>query len=200
MIEWPVVLADGPLRLRPLRHRDARAWREVRARSADWLKPWDATLPPESRSVSEVPPTFGSMVRRLNKEAREGRALPWAMEYEGAFCGQLTVGGISWGSLRSAYIGYWIDADLAGRGVTTTAVAMACDYLFDRARLHRIEINIRPENASSRRVVEKLGFREEGLRPAYLHIDGDWRDHQTYVLFAGDQSEGVLMRLRNSHQ
>ena len=137
-------------------------------------------------------PTFGMMVRRLKREAREGRTLPWGITYQGSLVGQLTVGGIAWGSLRSGYIGYWIDSAVAGRGITPTAVAMACDHCFTTLRLHRIEINIRPENAASLRVVEKLDAVFEGERRAYLHIDGGWRDHLSYVLMAGDYPEGVL--------
>jgi ribosomal-protein-alanine N-acetyltransferase len=62
--------------------------------------------------------------------------------------------------------------------------------------LHRVEINIRPENRNSRRVVEKLGFREEGLRPRFLHIDGDWRDHLVYVLTTEEVPRGVGERWR----
>jgi [ribosomal protein S5]-alanine N-acetyltransferase len=69
---------------------------------------------------------------------------------------------------------------------------MALDHCFDALALHRIEINIRPENAASLRVVQKLGLRYEGERAAYLHIDGDWRDHVTYVVYAGDFPDGVL--------
>jgi ribosomal-protein-alanine N-acetyltransferase len=66
----------------------------------------------------------------------------------------------------------------------------------DNVRLHRIEINIRPENTASLRVVDKIGLRKEGDRPKYLHIDGDWRDHVTYVVMAGEFPEGVLSRLK----
>jgi ribosomal-protein-alanine N-acetyltransferase len=108
------------------------------------------------------------------------------------------MGGIAYGSLRSAYIGYWIDQEFAGRGITSLAVAMASDYAFDILKLHRMELNIRPENTSSRAVAEKLGYRVEGFREKYLHIDGDWRDHVAYVLFAGDIPGGVVNRLRAS--
>ena len=106
------------------------------------------------------------------------------------------MGGIAYGSLRSAYIGYWIDQEFAGRGVTSMGVAMAADYAFDVLRLHRLELNIRPENTSSRAVAEKVGYREEGFREKYLHINGDWRDHVTYVLLAGDLPAGVVAGLR----
>ena len=193
---WPVTLAEGDVGLRPLRQSDARRWREVRRRNVDWLRPWEATLPPEAAHDGDSVPTFGMMVRRLRREAREGRTLPFALTYRGDLVGQVTVGGIAWGSLRAGYIGYWIDSAVAGRGIMPTAVAMALDHCFDSMRLHRIEINIRPENTASLRVVEKLGLRIEGQRPAYLHIDGDWRDHVTYIAMAGDFPNGVLAAYR----
>jgi [ribosomal protein S5]-alanine N-acetyltransferase len=189
---WPATLAYGDVGLRPIRQSDARTWREVRRRNVEWLRPWEATLPPEAAAEGDSIPTFGMMVRRLRREGREGRTLPWVLTYQGRLAGQVTVGGISWGSLRAAYIGYWIDREVAGRGIMPTAVAMACDHCFDALRLHRVEINIRPENAASLRVVEKLALRREGERPAYLHIDGDWRDHVTFVVNEGDFPDGVL--------
>lgn len=195
---WPVTLVaaqPSPVGLRPMRVRDGRAWREVRTRNADWLRPWEATLPKEGRMPDEVPSTFAVMVRRMNREARAGRCLPWAITYDGAFAGQVTVGGITYGSLRAGYIGYWIDQQFAGRGVVPTAVAIACDYCLGTLHLNRIEIGIRPENAASLRVVHKLGLRDEGLRPRYLHIDGDWRDHRIFSVLRGDFPDGLQGRL-----
>lgn len=192
---WPARLREGRVELRPLRLRDATAWREVRTRNARWLRPWEATLP---LAEHDAPTTYGAMVRRLRAEAREGRSLPFALTVDGVFAGQVTVGGIARGSLLSAYIGYWIDQRVAGRGIMPTAVAMATDHCFREVGLHRVEINIRPENAASLRVVEKLGFRSEGLRERYLHIDGDWRDHLTFALCAEEVPEGLLARWLSS--
>lgn len=189
--------AVGHLQLRELRRRDARAWREVRERNVAWLQPWEATVPAES---AEQAPTYLEMVGRFRSEARAGRTLAWAMVLDGRLVGQLTVGGIALGSLRSASIGYWIDRRHAGRGLTPTAVAMACDHCFIDRRLHRIEIVIRPENRPSIRVVEKLGFRPEGLRPGYLHIDGAWRDHLVFAMNAEEAPASLLDRLRQRHE
>lgn len=156
-------------------------------------------MPPEASLITEVPATFGEMVRRMRRDARAGRAIPWAIIVDGQFAGQITVGGITYGSLRSAYIGYWIDKEFAGRGIMPAAVAMACDFCLDVMRLHRIEINIRPENTASLRVVEKIGLRKEGERPKFLHIDGEWRDHVTYVVMSGEFPDGVLHHLRTRH-
>jgi ribosomal-protein-alanine N-acetyltransferase len=135
------------------------------------------------------------MVRALLREARAGRAMPFVMTVRGELVGQLTVGGITWGSLRSAHIGYWVDQAVAGRGITPTSVALASDHLF-AIGLHRVEINIRPENTASLRVVEKLGFRDEGLRPRLLHIDGDWRDHRSFALTTDEVGDGLVARYR----
>lgn len=190
---WPATLREGRIGLRPIRLRDAAAWREVRRVNAEWLRPWEATLP---IGETDAPMSFAGMVRRLRAEAREGRTLPWVITLDGDLVGQVTVGGIARGSLLSGYIGYWIDSRVAGHGITPTAVAMASDHCFDVLGLHRIEINIRPENTASLRVVEKLAFRAEGAREKYLHIDGAWRDHLTFALCREDVPEGVLARWR----
>lgn len=197
---WPVILTDGAVVLRPLRYSDSARWREVRRRNVDWLQEWEATLPPEALAEGDLAPTFGMMIRRLRKEAREGRSLPWVVSYQGRLVGQISVGGIAWGSLRAGYIGYWIDREVAGRGIVTKAVAMAMDYCFDVLHMHRIEINIRPENSASLRVVEKLGLQREGERAAYLHINGQWRDHVTFAANAGDFPDGMLSALRGVEQ
>jgi ribosomal-protein-alanine N-acetyltransferase len=188
---WPAVLVAGDVVLRPLRRRDARAWRRVRADNADWLAPWEATSP-----VPEAPlPSFGQLRRELARQARSGRTLPFVIEYAGALAGQVTIGGITWGSMRSAHVGYWVDRRVAGRGIAPTAVALAADHCFFTVGLHRLEVNIRPENAASLRVAAKLGLREEGLRRAYLHIDGAWRDHRSFAVTVEEVPDGLLRRL-----
>lgn len=166
----------------------------MRDRNRSWLSAWEATSP----DGSEALPTFGVMVHRLWVDARAGRSMPFVVTYDGRLVGQLTVGGITWGSFRSGHIGYWVDREVAGRGVMPTAVALVVDHCFSTAGLHRIEVNIRPENVASRRVVEKLGFRDEGVRPRMLHIDGAWRDHISYALTVEDVPGGLLRRWRAS--
>lgn len=143
-------------------------------------------------------PTFRQMVRYLRAEAAAGRMLPFVVLYDERLAGQVTVAGITWGSMCSAHIGYWVDEAVAGRGVTPTAVALAGDHCFFRLGIHRLEVCIRPENHASRRVVEKLGFREEGVRPRYLHIDGDWRDHRIYAITREEVPSGLLRRYEES--
>jgi ribosomal-protein-alanine N-acetyltransferase len=199
---WPATLIesallDAPVSLRPVRVRDARTWRDMRVRNAPWLRPWEPTNPETPLYRSSIGP-YVSMVRTMRREARQGQALPWVVTVSDRFAGQLTVGSIVWGSSRSAQVGYWIDEAYAGLGVIPTALAMAVDHCFGVVGLHRIEASIRPENHASRRVVEKLGFREEGLRQRQLHINGAWRDHLCYALTAEEVPHGLMPRWRNA--
>ena len=193
---WPATLQEGRVGLRPIATSDRSEWLAVRSRNAAWLAPWEATPPGDtSRTMS-----FTAMVRSLRRQARQGTLLPFVVTYDGALVGQVTVGGITAGSLSSAHIGYWVDQRVAGRGVMPTAVALVTDHCFRTVGLHRVEVNIRPENAASLRVVQKLGFREEGLRVGFLHIAGAWRDHRSFALTAEEVPLGLLARWRATQQ
>ena len=192
-VGWPVSLTAGDVRLRPLRRSDQRTWMALRAQNAAWLEPWDATSPVPVRGPR---PSFGEFVRSLSSQARSGGSLPFAVDHDGLLVGQLTVTGIMHGSLRSGSIGYWVSQHVAGRGIIPTAVALATDHCFEVLGLHRVEVNIRPENAPSLRVVAKLGFRDEGLRERYLHIGDEWCDHRSFALTTEDVPEGLLNRWR----
>ncbi|GAA3391407.1 GNAT family N-acetyltransferase [Cryptosporangium minutisporangium] len=193
---WPATLAEGPVGLRPHRIRDARAWSDVRLANEEWLARWEPTsMRPwaDRHRVSD----YYELYRSLRRGVRLGQIMPFVVTYEDQFVGQLTLGNIVRGAFCSAYAGYWVDGRLAGHGIIPTALAMAVDFSFAHAALHRIEVNIRPENTSSRRVVEKLGFRQEGFHPRYLHIDGGWRDHVGYALTVEDVAPaGLLARWR----
>ncbi len=139
--------------------------------------------------------TFRALVRRLARHARAGTTLPFAIEVDGRFAGQITVNNIVRGSAQFASIGYWLDKDFAGQGVMPRAAAMVIDHCFTVVGLHRIEVAIRPENSNSLRVVEKLGIHEVGYAPRYLHIDGDWRDHRLYGITKEEVPRGLLRRL-----
>lgn len=193
---WPARLVDREVVIRPLARTDQDAWRRARHRSAAWLAPWDATVPPGGDAR---PTSFRQLVKRLERQARAGSTLPFAIEVDGHFAGQVTVNNIVRGSAQFASVGYWLDKDYAGRGVVPRAVALAIDHCFANG-LHRVEVAIRPENSNSLRVVEKLGIREIGYAPKFLHIDGDWRDHRLYAITRDECPEGLLLRLRRSDQ
>jgi ribosomal-protein-alanine N-acetyltransferase len=139
-------------------------------------------------------------VRHYNKEARAGRMLPFVIRTDRRLVGQMHLFGMAWGSLLSCAAGYWVAQEEAGRGIAPTALACAADYAMGELGLHRVEVNIRPENVASLAVVRKLGFRDEGLRVRYLHINGAWRDHRTFALTREDLGGRTLLeRLHTNH-
>ena len=183
---WPVTLRSEDLILRPLRMRDRKRFLQVRIENKDWLNSWEATLPQvPGEDSSQKLPSFYDMVRWHRREGRQGRSYSMAIWHENPqdsnLIGQITMGGVIYGAMRGAHIGYWIDKAYANRGYTTQAVIAISNFGFESLKLHRLEINIRPENEPSIRVAQKAGYLFEGLRPRYLHIDGNWRDHHCYV-------------------
>jgi ribosomal-protein-alanine N-acetyltransferase len=198
---WPATLTarrvgGAPVILRPLHIKDRRQWEALRAENIEWLRPWEATSPePTAAGLS-----FRQLLRQFDREAGEGRLQPFVIETEGRLVGQMHLFGIAWGSLRSASAGYWVAQSVAGQGIVPFALAAACDHAFLVLGLHRVEVNIRPENTASLRVVEKLGFREEGLRRLYLHIDGQWRDHRSFALTTEDLGPRSMVELWNHSQ
>lgn len=178
---WPVELAAGPVSLRPPKLRDARRWSEVRLRNQNWLEPWEPSSP-YRWDERNSPASWPQLHSALKKAARNGTMLPLMILYGGRFAGQITVSNIVHGVQRSCTIGYWVDGALAGRGIVPTALALMIDHCFTEVYLHRVEIDIRPENRASLRVVEKLGLRREGYFERYLDIDGAWRDHLGFAI------------------
>ena len=192
---WPSRLAWGPVEVHPLRRGDAAEWSRLRLANEAWLSPWEPTAAMPWRD-RHTPAAYRAMRRVVARRARLGTSLPFAVRVEGRLAGQVTVDNIVRGALRSGYLGYWIDRSVAGRGMASLAVALVCDHAFTQVGLHRLQADIRPENLPSQRLVERLGFRQEGLLRRYLDIDGDWRDHLAYALLAEDVPGGVLARWR----
>lgn len=193
----PLRVRGGVVRLRPARMRDGANWSRIRLAERANLEPWEPSAEVDwaQRHVFSAWP---AMVSGLRGEARRGRMLPYVIELDGRFCGQLTIGNVSHGALRSAWIGYWVSGDVTGAGVATGALALGLDHCFGPVGLHRVEATVRPENAASRRVLAKAGFREEGLLRRYLHVDGAWRDHLLVALTAeevkGSVAGGLVRR------
>ncbi|TDB79873.1 GNAT family N-acetyltransferase [Micromonospora sp. KC721] len=191
------MLVDGPVVLRPYRRSDASAWSEVRRANEAWLSPWESHLP-GTWEESNSPAAFRYVHADQRRSARSGEGLPFAVclreDGRERLVGHLNVGNIVRRAFCSGYVGYWVDSRVAGRGIIPTALALAVDHAFGPGGLHRVEINIRPENKPSRRVVEKLGFREEAYHIRYMHIDGAWRDHIGYAM-TGEEvaAEGGLL-------
>ncbi|WP_245690611.1 GNAT family N-acetyltransferase [Actinomyces ruminicola] len=190
-------LARGPrtVTLRPIRPRDQRAWQRLRLADDARLAPWEATLPPGSPDALG---SFREYVRAQNRLARRGEAMPFVLEVDGVLAGQVSVSSIRWGALECATVGYWIGAQWEGRGVMTLAVAMVLDHLLgEQVGLHRVEIDVRPENTRSLAVCRRLGLRQEGLRRGLMFINGAWADHVVFAVVAEEVAAegGFVSRL-----
>jgi ribosomal-protein-alanine N-acetyltransferase len=191
---WPADLVAGPVLLRPPKLRDGRTWSEVRLRNEAWLTPWEPTSPyswHERNATGAWPPLLSA----LRRAARAGTMLPFMIVYGRRLVGQLNVSNVVHGVQRSCTIGYWLDRNYAGRGIAPTAVALIIDHCFAQVGLHRVEVDIRPENGASLRVVEKLGLRREGYYERFLDIDGGWRDHIAFAITV-EETAGRLVLSR----
>lgn len=182
-----------PIRLRPLTFDDETEWNEVRWGNRDWLAPWDSGDPEQGS-----PLTFNAWICRQRRAEGNGSGALFGIIHDGHIVGQISLGAISYGAMRTGVVGYWVSRRFAGRGYAPLALALLADWaLADPSgpRLHRLEIAILPENHRSRRVVEKLGAHDEGVRPKYMYVNGQWRDHETYSLLEEDVGEGFARRL-----
>ncbi|WP_241895860.1 GNAT family N-acetyltransferase [Jatrophihabitans sp. GAS493] len=180
--------------LRPPRMRDARVWSEIRIRNQQWLEQWEPTssAPWPARNS---PAAWRPMVGAFRKAGRSGQMAPFMIVFGGRLVGQISVSNIVHGALRSCTVGYWVDSAAAGRSVVPTALAMVIDHCFSVIGLHRVEVDIRPENAASLRVVAKLGLRREGYYERFLDIGGAWRDHVAFAVTA-EELKGATMLSR----
>lgn len=183
-------LTHGDVTVRSIRPRDAKSITRLLRDNRAWLEKWEATLP-----GFNGPPPAREMIRNVLRLARHDQVAPFVIEYQGEVVGQVTLSGLSFGSLASGAAGYWVAQSVAGRGITPVALALVIDWAFTGLGIHRVEVCIRPENDASLRVVRKLGMRYEGLRRRYIHIDGDWRDHFCFAVTLDEALGGVLARI-----
>ncbi|MFY9304276.1 MAG: GNAT family protein [Rhodoluna sp.] len=181
------ILVNGDIKLRVAKMRDSKQLEKLILGNRPWLRPWEATNP-ESPNSFDVRGQLRGLLRQLDDQS----GIPFVIEVQGQVQGQLNVANVMYGSVSSAVLGYWVSPEVAGRGVMPVSVALVTDYLMDQVGLHRVEINVRPENAASLRVIQKLGFRYEGLKQRYIHINGDWRDHYVFAITKEELPNGLL--------
>jgi ribosomal-protein-alanine N-acetyltransferase len=190
----PLRVPAGVVRLRQVKLRDAAQWSRIRMADREHLEPWEPTTDVDWDTRHAIT-SWPSVCSGLRAEARKGRMLPYVIELDGQFAGQLTIGNVTHGALRSAWIGYWVARVATGGGVATAALALGLDHCFGPVMLHRVEATVRPENAASRAVLAKVGFREEGLLKRYLEVDGAWRDHLLVAITIDELQGSAAARL-----
>ena len=175
-------LHGNRIMLRPLVPSDFPAWSEVRRRNEDWLLKWEPLRPAAMPDPSRDRDTFAARCSARDRERQHGQSYAFGIFVDNDFVGEININNVQRGALQSATVGYWIDEAHAGRSYTPEAVVTVMRFAFDELRLHRLEICIIPRNANSRRVVEKLQVRDEGIALRYLEIAGIWEDHIRYAM------------------
>lgn len=138
MAVGPLRVSAGVIRLRPVRMRDSVHWSRIRLADRAHLEPWEPSADGEW-TVRHTVAAWPAVCSGLRSEARNGRMLPYVIELDGQFCGQLTIGNVTHGALRSAWIGYWVPSAATGGGVATGALALGLDHCFGPVMLHRVE-------------------------------------------------------------
>ncbi len=172
--------------LRGLVLSDFEAWNEVRVRCGDWLTRWEPQRLPNQPDPSTDRDAFAVRCSARQRERQLGTGFGFGIFVDGSFCGEINISSIQRGPFQNAYVGYWVDQKVAGQGIMPESVLVVTRFAFEELHLHRIQISIIPRNTSSRRVVEKLGLREEGTALRYLEINGVWEDHVRYGITAED--------------
>lgn len=170
--------------LRPLTAADFPEWTEVRVRNDAWLRPWEPTRP-----LGMIDPTisreaFSARCAARDRDRQNDTSYGFALFVDGQFAGEVNLNGVIRGAQQTGTIGYWIDRRLAGHRYVAEGVVAVLRFAFEEIDLHRVEICIVPRNTNSRRVVDVLGIREEGLAERFLEINGVWEDHVRYGITA----------------
>jgi ribosomal-protein-alanine N-acetyltransferase len=163
--------------LRPLVPQDFNAWSEVRRRNGEWLTQWEPMRLPHHPDPETNREVFAARCGSRDRERLAGSQYAFGIFVDGTFAGELNLNNIVRGAMQSATIGYWIDRARAGRSLMSESIVVLMQFAFEELNLHRLEICIIPRNSNSRRVVEKLDLREEGIAQRFLEINGAWEDH-----------------------
>jgi ribosomal-protein-alanine N-acetyltransferase len=178
-------LQDGSTAIRPLEASDLPALVEARVRNREFLTEWEPT-----RDETFFTPVGQARELALDDAAwRTSTGFPFAILDAAAgdrLIGRVALANVVRGVWQNATLGYWVSQDAGSRGHATTAVRLVLQFAFEIAGLHRIQPAIMPRNVRSRRVVEKCGFRHEGVALRYLKINGVWEDHDLFAMTVED--------------
>lgn len=171
--------------LRPPQHSDFRSWSALRHNSEGFLTPWEPTWSKDHLSRKG----YSNRVYWSHRSLNAGSAVPVFLERreDGMLLGAITLDNIRRGPAQAGTMGYWVGAQFAREGFMSEAIGALVHYAFSTLDISRIEAACLPENAPSRGVLEKSGFKYEGVAQSYLQIDGRWRNHVLYANLRSDR-------------
>lgn len=178
------VIVGKKVMLRMPRSRDHAQWAALRSQSRAFLEPWEPRWTPDELSLA----AWRQRLKRYRTDYATGAGLAFFIfdNASGRLAGGINISHIRRGVSQSGSVGYWMGETYAGKGLMGEALGLTIHHCFNVLRLHRLEAACIPENERSMRVLEKAGFRREGLLHAYLKINGTWQDHFLYGLVADD--------------
>jgi len=179
-----LILKGRHVALRPLRETDFDEWQKVRINNHEWLTKWEPLRSPGQKDPAQDKSTFEMRCRSRERERQLGTGWGFGVFVDENFVGEINLNNVIQGAFQSAHVGYWIAADQAGRGYIPESLVLLMQFAFEKVGLHRLQISIVPRNSASRRVVEKLNLRCEGLSEKYLEIAGVWEDHLRFAITA----------------
>jgi ribosomal-protein-alanine N-acetyltransferase len=179
----PLRLVGDLVFLRPPDRGDYETWSALRARSRDFLAPWEPSWPPDALSR----PSFRARIARYGEDWRSDQGYNFFIFR----ADETLIGGVGLSNLRrgvaeTGSLGYWIGEPFARQRFMSAALPLVLDFAFDRLRLHRIEAACLPTNVPSRSLLLRTGFQEEGYARRYLLIDGKWQDHVLFAILRED--------------
>ncbi|WP_101067419.1 GNAT family N-acetyltransferase [Roseovarius salinarum] len=164
---------------------DFRDWSSLRRQSAEFLVPWEPTWAPDHLTRK----AFTNRVYWAQRAITQGTAMPLFLirRDDNVLLGAITLDNIRRGPAQSGTLGYWIGAPHARRGYMRETIRAVVHYAFTRLDLSRVEAACLPENTASRGLLEKSGFKYEGVAQSYLQINGRWRTHVLYAALRADR-------------
>jgi ribosomal-protein-alanine N-acetyltransferase len=169
--------------LRPPERGDYEAWAALRARSRDFLSPWEPTWPADALSRAN----FRARVARYGDDWRSDQGYNFFIfRPDDVLVGGIGLSNMRRGVAETASLGYWVGLPFARQRLMTAALPLVLDFSFDRLRLHRVEAACLPTNVPSRSLLLRTGFVEEGYARRYLLIDGKWQDHLLFAILRED--------------
>ncbi|MCT2539336.1 GNAT family N-acetyltransferase [Sedimentimonas flavescens] len=166
-------------------HSDYRDWALLREESRDFLMPWEPAWTSDHLSRK----AFTNRVYWSARAEAAGTALPFFLirRQDARVLGAITLDSVRRGPAQAGTLGYWVGERYARQGYMREAIRAVVHYAFTALDLSRIEAACLPENMASRGVLEKSGFKYEGVAQAYLQINGRWRNHVLYSNLRADR-------------
>lgn len=182
----PPVLVSERLELRLPRRADYIPWVTIRRAGVDFLQPWE---PIRSRDYDSRSSFVSRGVGWAKRAARAKTSFSFMIHHreEARLIGALSLNNVRFGPAKTGTVGYWIGPDFARKGYMSEALEMVVDFAFQQIDISRIEAACLPENIASRGVLEKVGFKYEGVAQSYLQIAGRWRTHVLYARLREDR-------------